>query len=58
MSKVIDIAKKVMVNSRERGEGWAKTGVWDKEIQIIMYKIAMRMYCITQGIQPVFCSTY
>ena len=35
-----------------------KDRVWDKEIQIVMYKIAMRMYCITQGIQPVFCSTY
>ena len=39
-----------MINSRERGGEWAKIGVWDKEIQIIRYKIAMRMYCITQGI--------
>ena len=49
-----------MVTHGQRGGGRGETEVGGKEVQTIMYKMnkLQRIYCTTQGIQPIFYNKF
>lgn len=49
----------MVVGGREEKRGGKTTiggGKW--EAQTMGYKTGLRMYCMTWGIEPIFCDTY
>ena len=48
----------VIGGREEKRGGKATIGVGKWEVQTMGCKTGLRMYCITWGIEPIFCNTY